>query len=142
MIEETAMVERVEGDYIWVSPASSGGACGGCKSSGSCSTSFLVKALQGNTKKLIKVENTTQAKQGDTVVLGMQSHGLLIGSALVYLLPILGLFAFAVIGQQLFGEVGSIVLGLGGMAVSFVTIRWLIKNAKMTPLFQQIIVVE
>jgi sigma-E factor negative regulatory protein RseC len=114
MIEETGVVERVEDGYIWVSPASSGGACGSCESSGSCSTSILVSLLQGKRSKTVRVDNTINAKVNDRVVLGIHPQGLLSGSALIYLLPILSLFVFAALGSQLFSELVSIVAGITG----------------------------
>lgn len=115
MIEETGIVERVEGLYMWVSPASSGGACGSCKSSTNCSTSLVATLLQGNKTKTVRVDNNIKAKANDTVILGIHPQGLLSGSALIYLLPIACLFIFAVIGHQLLGEIGSISLGLAGL---------------------------
>ncbi|MCK5918430.1 MAG: SoxR reducing system RseC family protein [Cocleimonas sp.] len=117
MIEETGIVERVEDGYIWVSPASSGGACGSCESSGSCSTSILVTLLQGKTTKTVRVDNTINAKINDKVVLGIHPQGLLSGSALVYLLPILSLFIFAALGSQFFSELVSIVSGIIGFVI-------------------------
>jgi sigma-E factor negative regulatory protein RseC len=114
MIEEIGIVERVEDPYIWVSPASSGGACGSCKSSGHCSTSLFVNVLQGRTNKTVRINNTINAKVNDKVVLGISSHGLLSGSALIYLLPLLSLFIFAGLGSQFFDETVSIIAGLLG----------------------------
>ena len=117
MIEETGVVERVEDGYIWVSPASSGGACGSCESSGSCSTSILVSLLQGKSSKTVRVDNTINAKVNDRVVLGIHPQGLLSGSALIYLLPILSLFIFAALGSQFFSELVSIVAGIIGFII-------------------------
>ena len=117
MIEETGVVERVEDGYIWVSPASSGGACGSCESSGSCSTSILVSLLQGKNSKTVRVDNTINAKVNDRVVLGIHPQGLLSGSALIYLLPILSLFIFAALGSQFFSELVSIVAGIIGFII-------------------------
>lgn len=114
MIEETAVVERVENGYIWVSPASSGSACSSCESSGSCSTSMLVSLLQGKNSKTVRVDNTINAKVNDRVVLGIHPQGLLSGSALIYLLPILNLFIFAALGSQFFSELVSIIAGIIG----------------------------
>ncbi|MCK5810907.1 MAG: SoxR reducing system RseC family protein [Cocleimonas sp.] len=117
MIEEIGIVERVEDGYIWVSPASSGGACGSCQSSGSCSTSILVTLLQGKTSKTVRVNNTINAKVKDKVVLGIHPQGLLSGSALIYLLPILTLFIFAALGGQFFNERVSMVAGVVGFII-------------------------
>jgi positive regulator of sigma E activity len=117
MIEEIGVVERAEDNYIWVSPANSGGTCGSCNASGSCSTSFLVTLLQGKTTKTVRVDNKINAKLNDTVVLGIHPQGLLLASALLYLLPILNLFVFSMFGYQLFGEIESIIMGLIGFFI-------------------------
>ena len=117
MIEETAIVERSEGRYIWISPLGSESGCGSCKSSGSCSSSFLGNFFQDRTSKSIRVKNTINAKVNDTVVLGIHPQGLLSASALIYLLPIAGLFLFAAMGKLLSGEMASIALGLSGLVL-------------------------
>jgi positive regulator of sigma E activity len=117
MIEEIGVVERAEDNYIWVSPTNSGGTCGSCNASGSCSTSFLVTLLQGKTTKTVRVDNKINAKLNDTVVLGIHPQGLLLASALLYLLPILNLFVFSMFGYQLFGEIESIIMGLIGFFI-------------------------
>ena len=115
MIEETAIVERSEKGYIWIRPSGSASECGSCESSGSCSSSFLGSLFQDRASKSIRVKNTINAKVNDTVVLGIHPQGLLSGSALIYLLPIAGLFLFAAMGKLLFGELLSIALGLFGL---------------------------
>ena len=117
MIEETARVERSEGEYIWISPSGSASGCGSCQSSGSCSSSFLGSLFENRASKSIRVKNTINAKVDDTVVLGIHPQGLLSGSALIYLLPIVGLFVFALVGKILLGELGSISFGLAGLGV-------------------------
>jgi sigma-E factor negative regulatory protein RseC len=117
MIEEVGIVERAEVDFIWVVPMRSGGGCGSCKSSESCSTSLVATLFQGKVNKTIRIDNTINAKVNDRVVLGLHAQGLLSGAVLIYLLPILTLFVFAVLGQQFLGEVASIVMGLFGLAI-------------------------
>lgn len=131
MIEEIGVVERVEGNYIWVSPASGGGACGSCNASGNCSTSFLVTLLQGKTINTIRVDNTINAKINDTVVLGIHPQGLLLASALLYLLPILSLFVFSILGYQLFSEVISIIMGLIGFIAGLFISKKIANSTKM-----------
>ncbi|MCK5812679.1 MAG: SoxR reducing system RseC family protein [Cocleimonas sp.] len=131
MIEETGVVERVEGSYMWVSPASSGGACGSCQSSTNCSTSLLATLLQGNKTKTIRVDNKINAKANDTVILGIHPQALLSGSALLYLLPIFCLFVFAIIGQQFFNEIGSIGFGLAGLLLGLLLSKKIAKSVLM-----------
>jgi len=138
MIEEAGIVERVEGDYIWVSPAGSAGACGGCKSAGSCSTSFLSSLFQDRASKSIRVENTIHAQQNDHVVLGIHPQGLLSGSVLIYLLPIVGLFLAAALGKVLSGELASIGFGLFGLLVGLFVSKLLAASTTMKSKLQLI----
>jgi len=131
MIEEIGIVKRIEDGYIWVSPATSGGACGSCSASGNCSTSFLVTLLQGKTTKTVRVDNTINAKVNDTVVLGIHPQGLLSASALLYLLPILSLFIFSILGHQLFSEVTSIIMGLIGFIAGLFISKKIANSTKM-----------
>ncbi len=117
MIEETAIVERVEGSYIWVSPAGMGGACNSCKSSASCSTNLLTTLLQGKQTKTVRVDNSLNAKVNDHIIVGIHPQGLLSGSVLIYLLPLVLLFVLALLGDQLFGEMGSILAGVVGLVL-------------------------
>ncbi len=119
MIEETGLVERIEGNYIWVSPASTGGACTSCQSAANCSSNLLTTLLQGQQTKSVRVDNNINAKVNDLVVIGIYPQGLLLGSALIYLLPIFCLFVFALIGDQFFAEIGSIIIGLAGLILGF-----------------------
>jgi sigma-E factor negative regulatory protein RseC len=131
MIEEIGIVERIEKGYIWVNPASSGGACGSCNASGNCSTSFLATLLQGKTTHTIRVRNTINAKVNDRVVLGIHPQGLLSASALLYLLPILSLFVFSILAHQLFSEVISIVMGLTGFIAGLFISKKIANSTKM-----------
>lgn len=131
MIKETAIVERSENGYIWISPLGSESGCGSCKSAGSCSSSFLGALFQDRTSKSIRVKNTIDAKIHDTVVLGIHPQGLLSGSALIYLLPIVGLFLFATIGKLLSGELASIALGLSGLALGLFLSKLIANSAVM-----------
>ncbi|MCK5896245.1 MAG: SoxR reducing system RseC family protein [Cocleimonas sp.] len=131
MIEEIGRVERVEAGYIWVSPMSSGGACGSCKSSNSCSTSLVATLFKGKATKTVRVGNTINAKMNDTVVLGLHPQGLLLGSAIIYLLPIVSLFVFAVLGQQFWGETTSIVMGFLGIMIGLLISKKIAQSTRM-----------
>lgn len=131
MIETTATVERVEGDAIWVRPLITGGGCGSCQSSNNCSTSFLNQLFQGKTRR-IKFKKTGDVKVNDQVILVLPSQELLFGSALIYLLPLVLLFLGAVLGEQLFNEVGSIGFGFLGLFFGL----WLTRFLSQTPMMQ------
>ena len=131
MIEEKAVVERVEGDFIWISPVGSASTCGSCKSSGSCTSSFLTTVFEDRTSKSIRVKNTINAKINDHVMLGIHPQGLLSGAVFIYLFPIVGLFLFAIVGKLLFGELASIALGVSGLVLGLLLTKLLSSSATM-----------
>ena len=134
MIEEMCIVERAEGRHIWVKPLSAAGGCGGCKSAGSCSTSFLATFFQKNNG--IQVENTVDALVGDTVVLAAHPQGLLLGAVFTYLLPLVTLFIGAIIGSFIVNEVGSISFGLLGLGAGILMSKRISSSSNFSTKFQ------
>jgi sigma-E factor negative regulatory protein RseC len=118
MIEEKAVVISSNAQYAWVSPMKSG-SCSGCPSESTCSTSFLNSILKRKSQRTIRIENLDNATTGEHVIVGIHSVNLLLSSVLAYLLPILCLLLFALIGKVFFNETVSIVLGLAGLAFGF-----------------------
>lgn len=121
MIEEDAIVVSSNGQYAWVSPLENS-RCSGCESSGSCSTSFK-GILKRKSERTIRIVNLEAVQPGERVIVGIHSVNLLISSALVYLLPILCLIIFALIGKVFFSETASILLGLFGLAFGFFAVN-------------------
>ena len=111
MTAERGTVERVEAGWAWVKTKRSS-ACSSCASRHHCLT-------QGSDQMVVKAQNTARAKKGDEVELYLSSKTKLKGTAIVYLLPVLGIFAGAFSADSL-----SSVLGLDptlGMAVFTLT---------------------
>lgn len=115
MIEEKAVVVSCNTQYAWVSPLNNG-SCSGCPSSSTCSTSFLNSILKRKSQRTIRIDNLDNASTGDEVIVGIHSVNLLLSSALAYLLPILCLLIFSLIGTFFFNEITSITLGGLGLA--------------------------
>lgn len=62
---------------------------------------------------------------GDNVVIGIHEEALLLGSVLVYLLPLLMLLVAAVVVDRLFSqELWSIAAGLVAFLLSWPLVRW------------------
>ena len=122
MIEQTAVVVSIESGYAWIMPQHSSG-CGGCASKSGCSTSaspFEFLRHNREPQKML-VLNTLYARPGDVVVVGMQGDALILYSLLAYLLPLLSLLVFAMLGSEVFPwldngeEIGTVLGGLGGL---------------------------
>ncbi len=133
MIEQTARVVSLERGCAWVEPLSVGN-CGGCSAkSSSCSSSGAFDFLKPAGEK-IYVQNPIHARPGDEVVIGMQSNTLLFYSLFAYLLPLLSMLVFAILGNELFAalnmhaDFGAILAGVGGLWSGFKLAGWLAQN--------------
>ncbi len=127
MIEETAVIIQNQGEYALVE-AQRQSACGQCKVNKGCGTSVLARVVGQKTTRM-RVLNPLQAREGETVVIGLHESAMLTGSLAVYLLPLLCLLLFAITGkivaEQLMipaVEITSIIFAILGM---FVAILWL-----------------
>ena len=99
MIEETARVVAIEGDQL-VLQAQTKTACNACEVKQGCGTSVLSKVV-GRKFTRFHATNTVNAEIGDEVVVGMHEDAMLMGSVLVYLLPLLALIIAAVVADSL-----------------------------------------
>ena len=98
MIETQAVVVKIEDSFAYVQ-AERKSSCSGCSES-SCGTSALADFF-GQKAPLYRARNEIGAKVGDRVVVGMNESALFKGTLLLYLLPLLLLFAGAVAGGAL-----------------------------------------
>jgi sigma-E factor negative regulatory protein RseC len=87
MTAERGIVERVEPGWAWVKTKRSS-ACENCDSRHHC-------LAQGGDQMVVKAQNTVRAKKGDEVELYLSAATKLKGTAIVYLLPVLGIFVGA-----------------------------------------------
>lgn len=125
MIEQTAKVVSIKQGYAWVLPAGAKD-CGSCaanksgQAGKSCSSAGLFDFFRPSAEK-VYVANPLHAKPGDEVVIGMQGNALLIYSVFAYLLPLLSMIAFALLGKELFialnlhADAGAILAGICGL---------------------------
>ena len=97
MIEEKATVQSVKDQLINIVTTQSSG-CYQCNQADSCSTSILTNFF-GNKSVELQLYSDMSLKAGDKVIIGMQ-EGVFIGlTCMIYILPLIGLFLFAVFGQ-------------------------------------------
>ncbi len=106
MIEEQAIVLKVEGDYVWVQTQRQS-SCGQCSVKSGCGTSILSQVL-GNKATHVRCHNqhSQHLVQGERVLVGLHESALLSGSLLVYFVPLLAMIVFAGVGVL----VASIIL--------------------------------
>lgn len=141
MIETEAVVVKIEHDVAYVQ-AERKSSCSGCSES-SCGTSVLANFF-GQRTPLYRASNEVGAKVGDRVVVGMDESALFKGTLLLYLFPLLLLFAGAVAGSALavsaevkdgYSAAGAFI----GLAAGFFGLKLLSAKMGMGRRFQPVI---
>ena len=99
MITENAIVVSIENNQTWIETQRKT-ACGQCSANKGCGTSVLSKVI-GNKLSKMKAINNINAQVGDEVIVGLNEKSLLKGSFMVYLLPLLFIFLFSLVGQYI-----------------------------------------
>lgn len=88
MIEETAVVTRLEDSKVWIKSLQA--ACGGCAQQAACSTATLAKWLPA---REFPVNADFELNVGDKVCVSIDASALLLASVLLYLSPLLLMLA-------------------------------------------------
>jgi len=98
MSAERGIVEKVEPGWAWVKTKRSS-ACSSCGSRHHCLT-------QGGDQMVVKAQNMARAKKGDEVELYLSTKTKLKGTAIVYLIPVFGIFVGAFSANPLSAAIG------------------------------------
>jgi sigma-E factor negative regulatory protein RseC len=128
MIEELAVVVKIENHQVWVESGQNS-VCGGCHQKASCTTNALGSVLK---KKSVPVDSDIQLKTGDEVMVAIDESLLLRASLLLYLVPLIALFTGAGIADWLLADNTAYAdLWIAGSAIlSFLISLWLINQAQ------------
>ena len=128
MIEELAVVVKIDHHQVWVESGQTSG-CGGCQQKASCTTNAIGSVLK---KKSVPVDCDIQLKTGDEVVVAIDENLLLRASLLLYLMPLIALFTGAGIADWMLPDNGQYAdLWIAGSALlSFLLSLWLINKAQ------------
>lgn len=128
MIEETALVTRIDGGFAELE-AQRNSSCGGCGAKSTCGTAALAGVL-GKRSLSMRVANTLGLRVGERVVIGLQAEVLTHLSLVAYLLPLAAMIGGAVAAEALVGiwfplwtEPAAILAGLLGIAGGLVWLR-------------------
>jgi sigma-E factor negative regulatory protein RseC len=126
MIEEEAVVAAVEAGHVWIEKARRP-ACGSCASP--C-TSAVMGEFMGESLVQMEAKSLVEVAPGDRVVVGLDEGALVKGSFAVYLWPIIGLFAGAIMGKGIGAvflsvspDVAAIAGGLLGLIGSIAILK-------------------
>ena len=141
MSAERGIVEKVESGWAWVKTKRSS-ACSSCASRSHCLT-------QGSDQMVVKAQNTAQAKKGDEVELYLSTKTKLTGTAIVYLIPVFGIFVGAFSANPLSAalglnpSLGMAVFTLTGLVLSVFLMRYLANRMDskqtLTPLVKRVV---
>lgn len=130
MIEEMARVSRCEEDYAIVEVTRTS-SCNSCNAKGACGTGSLALWFRFRPPPL-KVLNSLNARPGDQVMVALEESRFLTGSFLLYMLPLLSLFAFALLFEWLAQissianpEAAAISGALSGLVAGLLGVRYL-----------------
>lgn len=99
------------------------GGCGGCRSGSACGVGALSRS-KNTAGRMLQVASRQPLLPGQRVELGITERSLLYSAALIYLVPLLGLFVGAAVLQALFASEAAAIAGafLGG-CVAFLSVR-------------------
>ncbi len=122
MITENGIVTSANADTAWIKTTRSG-ACEACSSKESCGTANNAKEV------IVSVKNTLNVKNGDHVVIGLETKPMLYLTFFIYVFPILMMILGAVIGDtiapylKLNPSPAAMAVGFSFFGLSFYFIR-------------------
>ncbi|SDR79281.1 positive regulator of sigma(E), RseC/MucC [Halopseudomonas litoralis] len=135
MIEEQGRVLSVEPGAVWVETIRRS-ACSSCQARAGCGQSLLQRLGGGARQGFVRVLDDRSCRVGDDIIVGIPENAVLRGSSLVYMVPLLALFACALLAQAAGVTEPLIILaGFFGLALGFVAIRWHSSRLDADPTF-------
>jgi sigma-E factor negative regulatory protein RseC len=139
MIEESGRVVSLDEGAVWVAVARKI-TCASCSANAGCGQGLLDKLAISSQRGHVRALADMQLAVGDTVVIGLREDALLRSALLVYLLPLLGLFAGA-LGAQKLGcdEPLSIAAGFVGFVVAGMFVRWRSRQCRNDSALQPVV---
>lgn len=146
MIEERAEVVSIEGGDVWVETQRRS-ACGQCAVNKGCGTAVLGKVI-GNKRTRVRVLNPkdTRVSIGDEIVVGIDEQALVRGSLFIYMVPLVFLFLFGLLGEVLSVQLNVdnpdllvIILGLIGLFAGFYLVKKFSGNIRGDSRYQPVL---
>lgn len=131
MIEELGKVVAIEASaegQVIVVETEIKTTCNACQVQSSCGTSAIAKALNPK-KQALRFAHQGQVELGQSIKIGIPEERLLSASALVYLLPLVGLIGGAMLAQWLAPALGGqselwqVLCGGALAAMAFYTVK-------------------
>ena len=124
MIEEQGRVVAVEPGAVWVETLRKS-TCSGGSANAACGHGPMERLGVGRHRGYLRALSQLQRSVGDSVVIGVREDLLVRSSLLVYLFPLLGLLAAALVAESLgLTEPLIILAGLAGLFGTWLLVRW------------------
>ncbi|WP_217476555.1 SoxR reducing system RseC family protein [Stutzerimonas stutzeri] len=139
MIEEPGRVIAVEAGAVWVETQRSS-TCSGCSAKNGCGQGLMDRLGVRERRGLIRALSDLQLNVGDSVVIGVRESVLLRGALLVYLFPLIALFASSLLALE-FGAAEPYVMlaGIGGFLLSWLAVRKRSQQTACDPALQPVV---
>ncbi|HLA30154.1 MAG TPA: SoxR reducing system RseC family protein [Pseudomonas sp.] len=139
MIEERGRVVAVEPGAVWVETLRKS-TCSSCSVKAGCGQGLLEQLGSSGRRGYVRALSSLQLQVGDAVVIGVREDLLVRGSLLLYLVPLLGLFAAAVLAEHLhLSEPMVILSGLAGLFAACLLVRWRSQQTADDPALQPVV---
>lgn len=139
MIEEQGRVVALEPGAVWVETLRKS-TCSGCSANAACGQGLMDRLGVGRKRGYVRVLSPMQLALGDVVVIGVREDLLVRSSLLVYLIPLLGLLAAALLADGLgLSEPLTILAGLTGLFCSWLLVRWRASRVAENPSLQPVV---
>ncbi|SUD41028.1 sigma E positive regulator RseC/MucC [Ectopseudomonas mendocina] len=139
MIEEQGRVVALEPGAVWVETLRKS-SCSSCSANTACGQGLMDRLGVGRQRGYVRALNQMHLAIGDTVIIGVREDLLVRSSLLVYLFPLLGLFAAALLADGLgLSEPLVILVSLIGLFASWLMVRWRAARVAENPLLQPVV---
>ncbi|MGG2397710.1 SoxR reducing system RseC family protein [Pseudomonas sp. SH1-B] len=139
MIEEQGRVVALEPGAVWIETLRKS-TCSACSANAACGQGLMDRLGVGRKRGYVRALSSMQLALGDTVVIGVREDLLIRSSLLVYLIPLLGLFAAALLADGLgLSEPLTILAGLIGLFCSWLLVRWRASRVAENPSLQPVV---
>lgn len=143
MMTESARIVAIEPDHLWVETGVQGG-CNSCSETKRCGTSLLAQLFDDKRRHLrVSLEGRDPAgfSLHQQVEIAVEDAAILKGSLVVYCLPLVGLFAAALLAGAAGLSDGWVTLcGLAGLGLGMASVRVHAWWNRANPAFQPMLV--
>lgn len=125
MLEERARILSVQADDVWVEANRQQG-CAKCEAGEGCGGGVLGKLVRRGSSRVLVHNALAGLAPGEEVVIGLDEAALLKSSLMAYLVPLLCMFAAALLAESLLdmNDLATAAMGLVGLMAGFVLFRY------------------